>query len=75
MHIYSRGNNKEYLTHTVAVIRVIKQRGLDSMCRKLEKAVLRQSKLLKNFLESAGSRDTVLTGVEVMAHKVEIEQT
>jgi hypothetical protein len=30
MHIYSHRNNKEYLTHIVAVLRVIKQRGLDS---------------------------------------------
>jgi hypothetical protein len=30
MHIYSHGNNKEYLTHIVAVLRIIKQRGLDS---------------------------------------------
>jgi hypothetical protein len=30
MPIYSRGNNKEYLTHIVAVLHVIKQRRLDS---------------------------------------------
>jgi hypothetical protein len=30
MKIYSHGNNKEYLTHIVAVLRIIKQRGLDS---------------------------------------------
>jgi hypothetical protein len=29
MHIYSIGNNEEYLTHIVAVLRVIKRRGLD----------------------------------------------
>jgi hypothetical protein len=64
-----------YLTHIVAVLCIIKQRGLDSRCRKLEKAVLRQSKILKNLLEAAGSQDTVLTTVDVTAHKVEIEQT
>jgi hypothetical protein len=75
MHIYSHRNNEEYLTHIVAVLCIIKQRGLDSRCRKLEKAVLRQSKMLKNLLEAAGSQDTVLTTVDVTARKVEIEQT
>jgi hypothetical protein len=45
MHIYSCGNNKEYLTHIVAVLHIIKQRGLDSRCRKLKKSILRQSKM------------------------------
>jgi hypothetical protein len=75
MHIYSHGNNKEYLTHIVAVLRIIKQRGLDSKCRKLKKAVLRQSEVLKNLLEAAGSQDTVLMTIDVTACKVEIEQT
>ncbi len=75
MPIYSCGNNKEYLTHIVAVLRIIKQRGLDSRCRKLKKAVLRQSKMLKNLLEATGSQDTVSTIVDVTARKVEIEQT
>jgi hypothetical protein len=44
-------------------------------CRKLRKAVVRQSKTLKNLIEAAGSRDTVLTDVDVQACKVEIEQT
>jgi hypothetical protein len=69
------GNNKEYLTHIVAVLHVIRQRGLDSQCRKLKKAVLRQSEILKNLLEAAGSRDTVLMDVDITAHKVEIDQT
>ncbi len=46
MPIYSCGNNKEYLTHIVAVLRIIKQRGLDSRGRTLKKAGLRQSKML-----------------------------
>jgi hypothetical protein len=65
MPIYSCGNNKEYLTQIVAVLHVIKHRGLDSRCRKLKKAVLRQS----------GSQDTVLRTVGITARKVEIEQT
>jgi hypothetical protein len=62
--------------HIVAVVLyVIKQRGLDSRCRKLKKTVLRQSKMLKNLLEAAGLRDTVLRDVDVKAHKVKIEET
>jgi hypothetical protein len=75
MHIYSHGNNEEYLTNIVAVLCIIKQRGLDSMCRKLEKAVLRQLEMLKNLLEAAGSRDTVSTSIDVTVCKMEIEQT
>jgi hypothetical protein len=75
MHIYSHGNNEEYLMHIIAVLCIIKQRGLDSRCRKLKKAVLRQSKMLKNLLKAAGSRDTVLMDVDIQACKVEIEQT
>jgi hypothetical protein len=75
MNIYSHGNNKEYLTHIVAVLRIIKQRGLDSRCRKLKKAVLTQSEMLKNLLDTAGSQDTVSMTVDITARKVEIEQT
>jgi hypothetical protein len=75
MHIYTHGNTKEYLMHIVAVLCIIKQKGLDVRCRKLAKAVLRQSKIVKNLLEAAGLRDTVLTDVDVQARKVEIEQT
>jgi hypothetical protein len=33
MPIYSHGNNKEYLTHIVAVLRVIEQKGLLKKCQ------------------------------------------
>jgi hypothetical protein len=69
MPIYSCGNTKEYLTHIVAVLHIIKQKGLDAKCRKLGKAVVRQSKMLKNLLEAAGSRDTVLMDVDIQARK------
>jgi hypothetical protein len=75
MPIYSRGNTEEYLMHIVAVLRIIKQKGLDAKCRKLGKAVVRQSEMLKILLEATGLRDTVLMDVDVQAHKVEIEQT
>jgi hypothetical protein len=54
MHVYSCGNTKEYLMHIVAVLCIIKQKGLDARCRKLKKAVLRQYKRLKNLLKAAG---------------------
>jgi hypothetical protein len=75
MPIYSRGNNKEYLTHIVAVLRVIEQKGLPKKCRVLAKAVVRWSEALKNLQEAAISRDTVSATVDVTAHKVEIEKT
>ncbi len=64
MPIYSRGKTEEYLTHIVAVLPIIKQKGLDAKYRKLGKAVVRQSKMLKNLLKAAGSKDTVLTDVD-----------
>ena len=75
MPIYSCGNAKEYLTHIVAVLHTIKQKGLGVKCRKLGKAVVRQSKMLKNLLKAAEYQDTVSTNIDVQACKVEIEQT
>jgi hypothetical protein len=75
MPIYSRGNNEEYLTHIVAVLQVTNQKGLPKKCRVLAKAVEKWSKALKNLQEAAGSRDTILTSVDVTARTVEIEQT
>ncbi len=53
--ISSRGNNKEYLAHIIAVIRIIKQKGLPKKCKVLAKAVERWSKALKNLHEAAES--------------------
>ncbi len=64
MPIYSCGNTKECLMHIVPVLCIIKQKGLDVKCRKLGKAVVRQSKTLKNLLKAAGSRDTVSMDVD-----------
>jgi hypothetical protein len=75
MPIYSRGNNEEYLAHIVAVLQVIKQKGLPKKRQVLAKAVVKQSEALKNLQEAAGSRDTVSTSIDVTARKVEIEQT
>ncbi len=49
MPIYSCGNNKEYLAHIVAVLQVIEQKGLPKNCQVLAKAVVKQSKALKNL--------------------------
>ncbi len=73
--IYSRGNNKKYLAHIVAVLCIIEQKGLPKKCRVLAKAVVRRSEVLKNLQEAVGSRDTILMSVDVQACKVEIEQT
>ncbi len=75
MPIYSRGNNKEYLAHIVAVLRVIEQKGLPKKCQVLAKVVVRWSEALKNLQEAVESRDTISTTLDVMARKVEIEQT
>jgi hypothetical protein len=53
--IYSRGNNKEYLAHIVAVLCIIEQKGMPKKCRVLTKAVVKQSEALKNLQEAAGS--------------------
>jgi hypothetical protein len=75
MPIYSRGNNKEYRAHIVAVLRVINQKRLPKKCRVLAKAVVKWSEALNNLQEAAGSRETVSMSVDVTARKVEIEQT
>ncbi len=75
MPIYSHGNNKEYLAHIVAVLRLIEEKGLPKKCHVLVKAVVRRSEALKNLQEAVKSRDTVSTSVDIMARKVEIEQT
>ncbi len=73
--IFSRGNNKEYITHIVAVLRIIKQKGLQKKCRVYAKAVAKRQAALKNLQEASEPQDTVLTSVDVAACKVEIEQT
>jgi hypothetical protein len=55
MPIYSRGNNKEYLTHNIVVLCIINQKGLPKKCSMLAKAVVRWSEALKNLQEVAGS--------------------
>ncbi len=54
---------------------MIEQKGLPKKCRVLAKAVVRWSKALKNLQEATELQDTISTTVDVMARKVEIEQT
>ncbi len=75
MPIYSRGNSKEYPAHIFAVLQVIEQKWLPKKCQVLAKAIVKRSEALKKIQEAAESQDTVLTSIDVMAHKVEIEQT
>jgi hypothetical protein len=75
MPIFSHGNTEEYLAHIVAVLHIIKQKGLGAKCRKLGKAVVKQLEALKNLLEATGSKDTVSSDVDVEACRMEIEQT
>jgi hypothetical protein len=75
MPIYSRGKNKEYLAHIVAVLQIIDQKGLPKKCRIFTKAIVRWSEALKNLQEAMGSQDTVSTNIDVTACKVETEQT
>jgi hypothetical protein len=72
MPMYTHGNNKEYPAHMVAVLCIINHKGLPKKCRMLTKAVVKQSEALKNLQKSAGSRETILTSVDVTARNVEI---
>ncbi len=74
MPIYFHGNTEEYLAHIVAVLRIIMQKGLGARCRKLGKAVVKLAKTLKNLLEAAGSKETVLLDNDMEARKLEIKE-
>jgi hypothetical protein len=73
--IFSHGNNEEYLTHIVAVLCIINQKGLRKRCRVYAKAVVKRSEALKNLREAAGSQDTISTSIDATAYKVEMGQT
>ncbi len=53
--IFSRGNNKEYIAHIVAVLRIVKQKGLPKKCRVYAKAVATRQVALKNLQEASES--------------------
>ncbi len=72
--IFSRGNNEEYIAHIVAVLRIIKQKGLPKKCCVYAKAVAKRQAALKNLQEALESRDTISMSVDITACKVEIEQ-
>jgi hypothetical protein len=70
--IFSRGNNKEYIAHIVAVLRIIEQKGLHKKCRVYAKAVVKRQVALKNLQEAL---EPQVTSVDIAARKLEIEQT
>ncbi len=73
--IYSHGNTEEYLAHIIAVLRIIKQKGLDVQCRKLGKAVAKLTGTFKDLLEAAGLNDTLSLDNDMEARKLEIKET
>jgi hypothetical protein len=73
--IFSRGNNKEYITHIVAVLCIIELNGLPKKCRVFAKAVAKRSEALKNLQKAAESQVTISMSIDITACKVEIEQT
>jgi hypothetical protein len=75
MSIYSCENTEEYLAHIVAILRIIKQKGLDVQCRKLGKAVVKLINSFKDLLKAAGSKETVLSNDDMEACKLEIKDT
>jgi hypothetical protein len=75
MSIYSCGNTKEYLAHNVAVLCIIKQKGLNIQCRNLGKAVAKLTGTFKDLLKAAGSKETVSSDDYVKACKLEIKET
>ncbi len=60
MPIFSWGNTKKYLTHIVAVLHVIRQKGHNMQCRKFRKAAAKLIGMFKDLLKAAGSKMTVL---------------
>ncbi len=53
--IFSRGNNKEYIAHIVAVLKIIKQKGLQKKCRVYAKAVAKQASGVEESPRSLGA--------------------
>jgi hypothetical protein len=70
--IFSCGNNKEYIAHIVAVLRIVEQKGLPRKCCVYAKAVVKWQAALKNLQQASEPQDAILTSVDVTARKVEI---
>jgi hypothetical protein len=71
MSIYSHGNTEEDLAHIVAILCIIKQKGLNVQCRKLGKAVVKLTGMLKDLLRAAGSKETISSNDDVEACKLD----
>jgi hypothetical protein len=69
------GTPRKTLAHIVAILCIIKQKGLNVQCRKLGKAVVKLTRMFKDLLKAAGSKETISSDDDVEAHKLEIKET
>jgi hypothetical protein len=53
--VFSRGNNKEYIAQIVAVLRIVKQKGLPKKCRMYAKAVAKTASGVEESPRSLGA--------------------
>ncbi len=51
--IFSCGSSEEYIAHIVAVLHIVKQKGLPKKCRVYAKAVAKRQAVLKNLQEAS----------------------
>ena len=74
MSIFSRGNTKEYVGPTIAVLRLIYQKLLNLQCRKLAKTVDGLAGTLYNPQKPNGPKGAISKG-DQEARKLELRQT
>jgi hypothetical protein len=74
MTIISCGNTEEYLAHVITVLHLINQKGLNILCRKLERLLEKQVGTLENLHKSIGPEGLNFKEVQE-ACKVKIKQT
>jgi hypothetical protein len=53
--IFYRGNNEEYISYIVGVLRIIEQKGLPKKCCVCTKAVTKRQAALRNLQEALES--------------------
>ena len=68
MGIYTQGNPKEYLTHIIAVLRLINQKELSIECRKKAKELKRVSLVLEDLCQHKGSGDQTVSMYELLCN-------
>jgi hypothetical protein len=75
MMIFAKGNLKECLQHVIAILCLINQKGLDTMCRSIGSKLERTSKVLENLKCISIGPDSSSSKGDQEARKVELEQT